>query len=346
MILDYLFVSRVLKTLVILFAFGSFIFCYVVFFTPIDKKGSLQTVDIPPGRTFYQLGEELEEKKLISSAFYFKVLVRLFGSPPLFVGEYELSPANSLWFQFQKIRHGWIKTQKITFPEGLNHYEMSLLLKSRGWLHGEKFLSLIWDKNFIESLLKEPLPSLEGYLFPETYAISKYKSPEKLLKEMTGEFLKVYREVSLSQKSSFSRNEVVTLASLIEKETGKSEERGLISSVFHNRLKKNMKLQADPTILYSLFLQEGFKRALDIGKKDILNSSPYNTYVVKGLPPGPIANPGRKSLEAVFSPKATEYLYFVSRNDGSHVFSKTLEEHNRAVYEYQIKAFKKQKKKF
>ena len=333
-----------LKNFSVLFVLSSFIFCYLIFFIPFDKEGSLQRVDVPPGRTFYQLAEELEERKLISSAFYFKVLVGLFRSPPLFVGEYELSPASSLWTQFQKIRRGEVKVQRITFPEGLNHYEMSLLLKSSGWLYLDKFLNLIWDRQFVESLLKEPLPSLEGYLFPETYSISKYKSPEELLREMTGEFLKVFGEVSLNRQSPLSRNEVVTLASLIEKETGRAEERSLISSVFHNRLGENMKLQADPTILYSLFLKEGFERALSIRKKDILTPSPYNTYVVKGLPPGPIANPGRRSLEAVFAPQQTDYLYFVSRNDGTHVFSRTLEEHNRAVYEYQIKPFKRKKK--
>ena len=335
-----------LKKAGLLFVVLLLVFGYLIFFIPYNKAGNPQVIDISPGRTFYQVAEELESRKLISSAFYFKVLVRLFRTPPLFVGEYELSSATSLWFQFQKIRRGHIKMVWITFPEGLNHYEMSLLLKSRGWPHTKEFLSLVWDKEFIKTLLNESLPSLEGYLFPETYPISKHKKAESLLKEMVGEFLKVYQQVAGHRPSSFSRNEVVTLASLIEKETGKSNERSLISSVFHNRLNRNMKLQSDPTILYSLFLKEGFERALAIGKKDILFSSPYNTYVVSGLPPGPIANPGRKSLEAVFSPDKTDYLYFVSRNDGTHVFSETLKEHNQAVYKYQIAPFKKKKQGF
>ena len=338
-----MYFKSLLKRLVLPVVLGALIFSYLIFFIPYNKTGNPQVIDISPGRTFYQVAEELESKNLISSAFYFKMLVRLFRTPPLFVGEYELSPATSLWFQFQKIRRGHIKMKWITFPEGLNHYEMSLLLKSQGWPHAMEFLELVWDRKFINTLLDESLPSLEGYLFPETYPISKYKKAESLLKEMIDEFLKVYQQVASRQLHSFSRNEVVTLASLIEKETGKGKERSLISSVFHNRLNRNMKLQSDPTILYSLFLKEGFERELSIRRKDILFSSPYNTYVVKRLPLGPIASPGRESLKAVFSPDKTDYLYFVSRNDGTHVFSKTLKEHNRAVYKYQIAPFKKEK---
>ena len=131
------------------------------------------------------------------------------------------------------------------------------------------------------------------------------------------------------------------MASLIEKETGLAEERPLIASVFYNRLKKDMKLQTDPSILYSLYLVRGFDIEKNIRKKDILFSSPYNTYVVKGLPPGPIANPGQESLKAVFQPDSSDFLYFVSRNDGSHKFSKSYKEHQKAVYQYQIKRHSK-----
>lgn len=337
-----LITKSLLTKISLLLILGTVLFCIYIFFIPVNKKEESKIIDVPPGKTFYQLSEELEQKKLISSAFYFKILVWLFNKPPLFTGEYILSPKDSLWSQFQKIKEGHIKKHKITFPEGLNHYEMSLLLKSQGWIDTKEFLRLVWNKEFIQSLLKEPLPSLEGYLFPETYFISKYKPASELLREMTGEFLKTYNEIrDQYQNTPFSRNEIVTLASLIEKETGKKEERPIISSVFHNRLNIKMKLQSDPTILYGLFLKEGFDRKLAIGKKDILSPSPYNTYVIKGLPPGPIANPGKKSLQVVFAPRKTDYLYFVSRNDGTHVFSKTLKEHEKAVYKYQIAPFKK-----
>ena len=325
--------------------FSVFLF---VLFAPPDSKAPPQMVDVPKGASFNRLAEELKERGLIRSAAAFKALIKIFRAPPLFIGEYRLSPGASLWTQFQTLRKGESYQASITFPEGLNHYEMFLLLKSKGYQEAERFLQLARDSSFAQSLMKEPLNSLEGYLFPETYLIGKYLPAAALLKQMTQRFLTVY--VRLIQQDSaalidFSRHAVVTLASLIEKETGSEGERRRISSVFHNRLKKGMKLQADPTILYSLFLTEGFDRALKIGKKDILHPSPYNTYFIKGLPPGPVASPGEKSLKAALLPLSTKDLYFVSRNDGTHVFSQTLKEHTKAVYKYQIKPFQKMKEK-
>ena len=271
-----------------------------IFFAPKDLQGETVLIDVPLGETFYQVAEKLEKKELIREAFFFKILVKIFSVRHLSIGEYELSPRLSLWSQFQKIRRGDILYKQITFPEGFNHYEMATLLKNRGWPGADEFLKLCRNQTFINSLLGEERPSLEGYLFPETYALSKYSSPRTLLKEMVRQFLKVYSEEK--SDSAFSRHEAATLASLIEKETGLPEERSLIASVFYNRLAKGMKLQTDPTILYSLFLKEGFERVNNIRKKDILFSSPYNTYVTQGLPPGPIANFGRAALKAVFSP--------------------------------------------
>ena len=362
--------------------------------TPLDKSGEAQIIDIPPGTAWDQAISDLKEKQLISTRFYFKALVRLFGSPPLWTGEYSLSPAESAFSQFQKMRRGQTKRKNITFPEGLNHYEMFLILKGGGFAEADEFLRLARDSRFAASLLlestekTEPIPSsLEGFLFPDTYLVNKYKPAEALLREMTAASLKIYSEISSNAKQSalaaaaaeslgkykqaaavtektrpgavaeiaskaqsgprasaaaagFSLHKATALASLIEKETGAAEERGLVSSVFHNRLRRGMKLQSDPTILYGLFLKEGFERPLAIGKKDILSPSPYNTYVIKGLPPGPIANPGKESFKAVFYPEKTDYLYFVSRNDGTHVFSKTLKEHEKAVFKHQIAPFR------
>ena len=338
---------------------GAGVFFALNILLPFDKNGAAQTADISPGTTWNQLAVDLEEKQLISNSFYFKALVRLFGEPPLFTGEYSLSPAESALSQFQKIRRGETKRTAVTFPEGLNHYEMFLVLKSAGFAEADEFLRLAGDSRFAESLLREAtdksesIPaSLEGFLFPDTYLVNKYKPASALLREMTAASLKIYDEIVSKAKqdspataaAQFSLHEAVTLASLIEKETGAAEERGLVSSVFHNRLKRGMKLQSDPTILYGLFLDEGFERPLSIRKKDILHPSPYNTYVIKGLPPGPVANPGRESLRAVFYPENTDYLYFVSRNDGTHVFSKTLAEHEKAVFKYQIAPFRKKNK--
>lgn len=330
-----------LKLAIVLFfvAFCSLIF---IFFAPKNLQGEKVIVDVPPGETLYQVAEQLEQKNLIHKALFFKILVKLFPSRHLSVGEYELSSRLSLWSQFQKIRRGDIRYEWVTFPEGFNHYEMALLLKKRSWPGANEFLKLCQDRIFIKSLLGETAEtpsSLEGYLFPETYVLSKYGSPRTLLSEMVRQFLKVY---SKERKDSFlSRHEATTLASLIEKETGIPEERPLIASVFYNRLEKRMKLQTDPTILYGLFLKEGFERENNIRKKDILSPSPYNTYIIQGLPPGPITNFGRAALQAVFSPAESDYLYFVSRNDGSHLFTKTYTAHKKAVYKYQILPFKK-----
>ena len=260
-----------------------------------------------------------------------------------------ISPsAESLWRIFQKLKKGEERIFFVRFPEGFNHYEMAQLLKSQNWPAWEDFFEKIHDKSFIQKNLQkniqEELSSLEGYLFPDSYRLRKYMSAESLIQLMLKRFFEVYEKaIQFSSESSLklNRHEQVTLASLIEKETGQAEERPLIAGVFYNRLRRKMKLQTDPSILYALYLQKGFDWGKNIRKKDILFPSPYNTYVVGGLPPGPIANPGFESLKAVFKPQKNDFLYFVSRNDGSHKFSKNYREHKKAVYKYQIKPFKK-----
>ena len=220
---------------------------------------------------------------------------------------------------------------------------MTEVLRSHNWPASEGFLKEVKNKNTVKEMLNKELDSLEGYLFPDSYQIKKYMTARELIRLMTKRFLNVYNKLSpLPLERGFSRHQVATLASLIEKETGRAEERALIAGVFYNRLNRSMKLQTDPSILYALYLVRGFDIEKNIRKKDILFPSPYNTYTVQGLPPGPIANPGEKSLQAVFLPEKSDYLYFVSRNDGSHKFSKTYEEHKKAVYKYQIKAFQKE----
>ena len=311
-------------------------------FWPLDPKGEKLFLDIPPGQTFNKLAEELEKKRLIRSHTDMKILVRLFGYPALPQGEYELSANMSLWAIFQHIKQGKEKSFLIRFPEGLNHYEMGELLKNHNWPAADNFLKEVWNKALIKKTLNQNLDSFEGYLFPDSYHLRKYMTATALIELMSKRFVEVYKKISsLPLKNNFNRHQAVTLASLIEKETGQSHERPLIAGVFYNRLNLNMKLQTDPSILYALYLAKGFDIEKNIRKKDILFSSPYNTYVVKGLPPGPIANPGEQSLQACFLPESSDYLYFVSRNDGSHKFSKSYTEHKKAVYEYQIKAFKK-----
>ncbi len=318
----------------------SLLICYRLLW-PLDSQGKKQLIDVPPGKTFYQLSNDLEERHIIRSSLDMKILIKLFNQPPLPKGEYELSPEKSLWSLFQTLKQGQEKSFLISFPEGFNYYEMAELLKSSNWPAADDFLKEVGNKKLIKTILNKDLNSFEGYLFPDTYSLKKYMSAQTLIKLMTERFLEVYDELSsLPLEVKFSRHQVVTFASLIEKETGQPKERPLIAGVFYNRLNLNMKLQTDPTILYALYLVKGFNIQKNIRKKDILFPSSYNTYVVKGLPPGPIANPGKESLKAVFMPEKSDYLYFVSKNDGSHTFSKTYKEHEKAVYKYQIKAVK------
>ncbi|MDP6626047.1 MAG: endolytic transglycosylase MltG, partial [Nitrospinota bacterium] len=175
--------------------------------------------------------------------------------------------------------------------------------------------------------------SLEGYLFPDTYYFEKKISDYDILKKMVDAFRKkiMIQEIMVeAKKSNLSLHEIVTLASVIEKETGKEEERPLISAVFHNRLRKKMRLQSDPTVIYAIRNFDG-----NLRKKDLRIDSPYNTYRYAGLPPGPIANPGLSSIKTAMQPAKANYLYFVSKKDGEHKFSSTLKEHNQAVLKYQ-----------
>lgn len=321
-----------------------FVLVFVSFrlFYPLNKNGEPVSLDIPPGQTFYKLAKELKKKNLIRSEQDMKFLVRFYGRPALPQGEYEVSSGMSLWTIFQNIRQGKEKTFIVQFPEGLNHYEMAEILKNHNWPATEDFLKKVWDKNLVKDLLNAELKSFEGYLFPESYHLRKYMSAEDLIELMVKTFLNNYKSLPISSsKIKFQRHSAVTLASLIEKETGQPKERGLISSVFHNRLNQGMKLQTDPSILYAMYLARGFHIEKNIRKKDILFPSAYNTYVIKALPPGPVANPGKASLQAVFFPEKSDYLYFVSKNDGSHHFSKNYREHKKAVYKYQIKYFEK-----
>jgi UPF0755 protein len=198
------------------------------------------------------------------------------------------------------------------------------------WVDPDKFLALCRDASFIRSLGIEA-PTLEGYLFPETYALVRGEvSEQSLVTRMVRHFDQVWKALDKPDPLPLDRHQLVTLASIVEKETGNGEERPIIAGVFYNRLHKKMRLQSDPTTIYGLANFNG-----NLTRKDLHTATPYNTYVIHGLPPGPICNPGRASLEAVLHPAEVDYLYFVSRNNGSHQFSATLEEHNRAVHRYQ-----------
>ncbi len=306
---------------------------YIGFFAPPDDKQEVRTLFIPPGASFRWVALKLEEMGVIRDADRFSLLARMRRAvKQIKAGEYEFTTSMSPWRVLDMLIDGRVKEYTVTIPEGYNLKQIAELLASKGLVEREDFLSLAYDREFIESLGLEG-NSLEGYLFPDTYRFNKLMGARGIVRKMVDNFNRVYREIEAeATRQGLSMKEVVTLASIIEKEAKLDEEKPLISAVFHNRLRMGLKLQSDPTVIYGLPSFDG-----NLRKEDLLTPTPYNTYIISGLPPGPISNPGRASLIAAVRPAPVDYLYFVSRNDGSHHFSRTLMEHNRAVMIYQKK---------
>lgn len=290
--------------------------------------------EIQPGESTYRVSERLQNKGLITDSFRFRLFMRLTKKLAR-VGEYALNPSMFPSEIAEEIASGKSALHSFTIQEGLNIYEIASAYESKGLGSKAEFLKWSRDPELIRELLGEDQPSLEGYLFPETYHITKYTKTKDLVRKMVDQFLDVYSSVKPPGEESISRREAVIMASVIEKETGAPEERPIISSVYWNRIKKGMRLQADPTVLYGIWVETG-KYKNNLTKKDLRTSNPYNTYTESGLPKGPIANPGRKALQAAFRPATTDYYFFVSRNDGTHVFSKDYASHREAVRKYQL----------
>lgn len=300
--------------------------------------------DVNPGQSMPTVAQNLENAKLIKSAKLFQWYSRYRGmSPKLKRGEYALNAAMTPDEILAVVTSGKSVARNFTVPEGLNMWDIADLLEKNNYGTKQEALALFRDKEFIQSLLGERLDSLEGYLFPETYKVTKFDSQKDIITQMVRRFLTVYSEIQpeiLTFKQAFpqrkwNRNQLVTFASIVEKETGAKEERPLVASVFHNRLEKNMRLQTDPTVLYGVALARG-QMPKNITRNDLLTPTKHNTYTNYGLPPTPISNPGKEALLAALKPLTSKYLYFVSHNDGTHQFSENLDAHNAAVKTFQI----------
>ena len=302
---------------------------------PASEKNQTMIFEIQPGMTLKQVALELSRQGLIRSPSAFQAIAYIQAKQKqVMVGEFSLSPSMPPSKILLQITSGKTILHPVTIPEGYRITEIATLLHSEGLADKEFFIRQTRDKSLIRPL-GIPADSLEGYLFPETYHFSKFTPEKKIVQKMVDTFREqvlIPQLLMSAKKSSLSWHEIITLASLIEKETGLDSERKIISSVFHNRLRKNMRLQTDPTVIYAMEKFDG-----NIRKRDLKIDSLYNTYRYKGLPPGPIANPGLKSIVAAISPIKSDHLYFVSRQDGSHHFSSTLIEHNRAVQKYQLR---------
>jgi UPF0755 protein len=285
---------------------------------------------VKKGSGLKSVATELERRNLIRSKdlFIFWALLKR-GSRDIKAGEYSLNQSMSPVKILTILASGAVKTHPLTIPEGLAAEQIADILAQKGLVDKKEFMALAMDKNFAASLHIDG-QSVEGYLFPDTYLLSRDMRARQIIDVMIKRFWDIFNNLERGHKPPLSLHEIVTLASIVEKETGLAEERPLIASVFLNRLGKRMRLESDPTVIYGLKDFDG-----NLKKKDLQSPNPYNTYRHRGLPPGPIANPGRESLRAVINPAQTDYLYFVSKNDGSHYFSATLREHNTAVLRYQ-----------
>lgn len=306
--------------------------------TESPTGGPATEIVIPPGTSTQAIAEQLAAAGVFKRSWTFALLVRLRGDgAKLKAGRYRFEGPYSVLDVEQKLVQGDVERREVTFPEGRNIFEMSEIVAKAG-LSAERFLAAAKDPALIQDLDPDA-KTLEGYLFPETYELNDPVSESALVAEMVKHSKSVFSELGLPPSGraingqALSLREIVTLASIVELETAAPVERPHIAGVFLNRLRIGMRLQTDPTVIYAMKLAGTY--AGNIRKTDLSGDSPYNTYRFAGLPPGPIGSPGRSALLAVLEPEPTEDLYFVSRNDGTHVFSKTLRDHERAVDEFQ-----------
>ncbi len=302
--------------------------------------GAEQFVEIPQGTGSLSIGARLVAAGVVRDIATFRTALAASGQGRhLKAGEYRFESAMTPFEVIDKIARGDVFVITVTFPEGQTMAEMAKIAESHGLGPAASFVRAAKDPAPIHDL--DPAATdLEGYLFPETYAVPRRTDAAKLVRMMVARFEKVFtpelRQAALSRHLTV--RQAVTLAAIVEKETAKADERPLVAAVYTTRLRIGMPLQCDPTVIYGL-VQAG-RYDGNIHKDDLSFDSPYNTYRHPGLPPGPIASPGRASLEAAVHPADADFLYFVSRNDGSHEFARTLEEHNRNVQKFQVQYFR------
>lgn len=284
-------------------------------------------ITIPPGMTAHDIGALLEEKGLIRSATIFAWTARLHGqSQDLEAGIYLLNGTLTTPEILRELLKAPLQLRRVTIPEGLASPQIGLLLQQNGLADSARFVALVHDRDFTRKLGIDA-PSLEGYLFPQTYLFNRTSTEEEIIRRMVEEFDKVFTGPLYARLDSLklTRHQALTLASIVEREAVAPQERALIAGVFLARLERDMLLESCPTVEYALGYHKEHLEAADL---EI--DSPYNTYLYPGLPPGPIANPGRASIQATLFPAKTDYLYFVARGDGTHVFSRTNEQHEAA----------------
>lgn len=301
----------------------------IALMAPYDGFGQERFVDLPKGTSTEQMAAVLENAGVIRQSWAFWMVRAIRRNATLQAGEYRFTKPASVLEVFERIARGDIFYYELAVPEGKNIFDIAVAAERLGLFPAAQFLQAARNPAPIRDLDPEA-PTLEGYLFPNTYRLSRSTTPDRLCRVMTSKF----REVWQSLQTDAPVHRTVTLASLVEKEGKLADERPVIASVFLRRLAIGMKLDCDPTTIYAALLRGSYHGV--IHRSDLANEDPYNTYQHAGLPPGPIANPGEASLRAVLHPAGADYLYFVLRPDGSggHSFSSTLVDQQAAVARY------------
>jgi len=325
---------RVTCFIVVPLAILVFVYSALYLHTPAHTEGLTKTVAIRKGMGFKEVAHLLEGEGIIRGVRRFILLGTLLGAlRTIKAGEFELSSDMTPLQVLNALTEGKVKQYKISIPEGYTVSQIGEFLERRGITDREAFLKKCFSPHYVSSLGIDA-NCLEGYLFPDSYLFSRDLRPEDVIETMVRQFRQIYtpKYSERAKELRLSDYEILILASIIEKEAAIPRERFLVSSVYHNRLKRNMRLNSCPTVIYGIKDFTG-----NITKRDLERYTPYNTYLIRGLPPGPISNPGREAIMAALYPTETDYLYFVSKNDGSHHFSSSLEEHNIAVWKYQKK---------
>jgi UPF0755 protein len=292
-------------------------------------EGKTVTFKIAPGEGFSKINYRLYKNDLISNSHIFHYYSKYLNVMSKFkAGSYEIKDGDTMNDIIDTFVNGKPILTSVTIPEGKNMYEVGKILEANKICTYDDFVKAAKQS---ANLIGVDAPSVEGYLFPETYKFAPGTDPVTVIKAMLSQFEKATSDIDFS-KSHLSKHQVIILASVVEKETGAKVERPTISGVFHNRLKKRMRLQSDPTTIYGIY--ENFNG--NLRKKHLLEKTPYNTYKISGLPLGPISNPSKEAIKAVINPEKHKFLYFVSKNDGTHVFTPTYKDHLRAVQNWQL----------
>ena len=316
------------RTVALAFLAVALLSAFLLFDTPPTGSWNGKLVLVPKGSPLPVVVGALQEGGVLPHPLAFRALVLLtFSGRRLHYGEYAFPTPPSAFEAWRRLVRGDVIKYEVTVNPGANLYDVAELLEKKNLVAAETFLASAASPAVLRRL-EIPGESVEGYLFPESYIFVKPVTPEEILEFMVRQFRrKVPPDAEKRAKEAgLSLHQVVTIASIIEKETGVEEEKRIVSAVIRRRLAIGMPLQMDPTVIYGAKRFDG-----TVTGKDLRTAGPYNTYLIRGLPPGPIANPGRAALDAALTPSKVEYLYFVSNNDGSHTFSRTLPEHNRAV---------------